>query len=416
MSKVTIRYNHSCDLGLLDFNLVPFTFTVEARIDQLRPTIFEEGGEDMYALFEHTKRIKDGMWKLTTGFVPSEMVDAFRLLQYCDSVEMEYNDEVFSAERIDVKVDWELPEGDFALITMEFSRGERLKVGTCCEVLIDDVAIFADVAGKNANCYSVSNGEINFTNATGGSGDYECSIDNGATWEEYENPKPEPRPRPGGLKFTGLAVGTYHVWIRDKNNPSITLYLGTITIGQPEQLSVTLSFIEHCWNDANTNGRIYLNAPTGGSGSYQLSLDDATWQDDPFFANLTPGTYTVYLRDKNATACKRTMFDVEIKRGFWGEQDGNCGNATFFFTQTQGNAQHYYTIEYYDGSDWQRITGMPGVEQLATTQAVDPTVYERDDDTFIDHMGIVQYRLGWRFLSFEEYTYRYFQMEYTCME
>jgi len=51
-----------------------------------------------------------------------------------------------------------------------------------------------------------------------------------------------------------------------------------------------------------SNGSIIVNTPTGGSGSYEYSIN-GTWQASPTFNGLAAGTYQIAIRDANATAC-----------------------------------------------------------------------------------------------------------------
>jgi hypothetical protein len=51
------------------------------------------------------------------------------------------------------------------------------------------------------------------------------------------------------------------------------------------------------------NGTAELIEVSGGSGSYEYSIDGNTYQDSPVFSNLAPGTYTILVRDKNNKTC-----------------------------------------------------------------------------------------------------------------
>lgn len=46
------------------------------------------------------------------------------------------------------------------------------------------------------------------------------------------------------------------------------------------------------------NGEISINV-TGGFGELSFSLDSTNFQNDPFFDNLEPGDYTIFIRDEN---------------------------------------------------------------------------------------------------------------------
>jgi gliding motility-associated-like protein len=72
--------------------------------------------------------------------------------------------------------------------------------------------------------------------------------------------------------------------------------------------------------EVNTN---QLTAIVTGSGDYEFSIDDFVYQDSPVFANLFPGYYTVFVRDKNG--CGTVSQDAVIIGGppyFTPNQDG----------------------------------------------------------------------------------------------
>ncbi|RFS13358.1 collagen-binding domain-containing protein, partial [Emticicia sp. C21] len=56
------------------------------------------------------------------------------------------------------------------------------------------------------------------------------------------------------------------------------------------------------------NGSITVTA-TGGSGEYEYSKDNSTWQDSNVFTGLAAGTYTIYIRDANTSgaSCKKSL-------------------------------------------------------------------------------------------------------------
>ncbi|RYU92657.1 hypothetical protein EWM59_26120, partial [Emticicia agri] len=58
-------------------------------------------------------------------------------------------------------------------------------------------------------------------------------------------------------------------------------------------------------NCSQNKGTITASAD-GGSGDYEYSLNNSTWQSSNIFSNLASGTYTIYVKDKNTStaACK----------------------------------------------------------------------------------------------------------------
>lgn len=88
--------------------------------------------------------------------------------------------------------------------------------------------------------------------------------------------------------------GSYWVKIGNMYDGIVCAKEATITVtlsGPPDTWSLDIQD----WTD-NQNS-IIINA--SGPGSYEYSLDNDTYQDNPYFDGLKPGIYTIYIRDKN---------------------------------------------------------------------------------------------------------------------
>lgn len=61
-----------------------------------------------------------------------------------------------------------------------------------------------------------------------------------------------------------------------------------------------------------------------GSGEYQFSLDDSTYQDSPLFINVPSGAYTVYVKDINGCGIsKKEIFILDYPKFFTPNGDGH---------------------------------------------------------------------------------------------
>ncbi|WP_246073843.1 PKD domain-containing protein [Fluviicola chungangensis] len=136
-------------------------------------------------------------------------------------------------------------------------------------------------------CNGGNTGEIEFTNVTGGTGAYQYSIDNGATFQ-------------AGTTFTGLASGTYDLAVTDVNGCIVN---ATVTLNQAAPLTMaTTVFDLTCFND--NSGGIQIGS-TGGTGAYQYSIDNgATFSPIESFFSLAAGTYDLITQD--AAGCQIT--------------------------------------------------------------------------------------------------------------
>ncbi|MBI9035225.1 MAG: T9SS type A sorting domain-containing protein, partial [Bacteroidales bacterium] len=134
-------------------------------------------------------------------------------------------------------------------------------------------------------CFGADNGEIEII-ASGGSGDFMYSIDNGDTWNENS-------------VFENLSPGTYQIQIMDAVGCNY-IHDEAITITQPEQLlysEVSYTHVEGCYG--NANGSISVTT-TGGTGNIEVSVDfGQNWISQTTVANLDEGNYYLMIRDAN---------------------------------------------------------------------------------------------------------------------
>ena len=110
-----------------------------------------------------------------------------------------------------------------------------------------------------------------------------------------------------------LSPGSYDVQIRDKAHTGcvVTLISG-LTITEPVLISATVSYTDVSCNSAN-DGSISITGSTGGSGSYEYSITGGTsWSGLSSFTNLSPGIYSVQIRDAAHTGCVITLSSITI--------------------------------------------------------------------------------------------------------
>lgn len=205
----------------------------------------------------------------------------------------------------------------------------------------------ATVSSTNATCKGSNNGSINITTPQGGSGVYEYSIT--GTWV-------------ANGAFTNLAPATYTVKLRDKNNPTCSKTIATITITEPVGLSGTIAKVDVTGCSNASNGSITINAAAGGSGQYEFSIDGTTWVSTSSFTNLIAKTYAVSMRDKQAPACVKPLGSVTLlspaplvstftKVDVTGCAGNNNGSITFTGT-TGGGGVYDFSIN--NGATWQQ--------------------------------------------------------------
>lgn len=96
-----------------------------------------------------------------------------------------------------------------------------------------------------------------------------------------------------GTTFTGLASGTYTVWVKDNNQCFSTVSVTVSNTPMPIVTAYTLSAA--C---GNSNGSI-VALGSGGASPYQYSIDGSSFQSSSTFTGVTAGAYTVTIKDAN---------------------------------------------------------------------------------------------------------------------
>ena len=214
----------------------------------------------------------------------------------------------------------------------------------------------AAVQPTDITCYGSTDGKIEISGATGGSGNYQFSID-GINWTSNS-------------LFTNLSKGKYQVLMRDAMMPVCFAILVEVEIIEPEQLAADSPPDHTDVTCIGNDGTISVLHPTGGSGSYEFSLDDVNWGSG-YFSNLAPGIYTVHIRDANATDCKAIVGQVEIKApelmtatvaqvnvSCFGGSDGQIQITD----AKNGSGEYEFSI---DGINWKPTSELPFVNLVA---------------------------------------------------
>ncbi len=130
----------------------------------------------------------------------------------------------------------------------------------------------------NVTCFGASTGSI-ILSSSGGTGTPQYSID-GTTYQASGT-------------FTGLAAGTYSVYVKDQAG---CIDVKTVQIIQPNQLTFTASATSVSCN-GGSNGTITVTSVAGGTGTPVYSINGTNYQSSNVFSGLSAGTYTVYVRD-----------------------------------------------------------------------------------------------------------------------
>ncbi|SDK60772.1 gliding motility-associated C-terminal domain-containing protein [Catalinimonas alkaloidigena] len=190
------------------------------------------------------------------------------------------------------------------------------------------------VATSNpTGCAGATDGSITVS-TTGGAGSYTYSLNGMATPDSV---------------FTNLTAGSYEVIVTDANGCSDTLQ--NIVLDTPSAVAIALvDALDPTCNGAD-NGLIRVST-TGGQGNYQYSLNGGLFTADSVFANLTPGTYTILVRD--AAGCQDTLRGITLAEplalqiALVATQDDSCGvtpSGLIRVSATGGTEPYTYALD-----------------------------------------------------------------------
>ncbi|MBW1657393.1 T9SS type A sorting domain-containing protein [Flavobacterium quisquiliarum] len=127
--------------------------------------------------------------------------------------------------------------------------------------------------------------------ASGGSGGYQYSIDNGITYTASNT-------------FIVYQAGNYIIKVRDAENAEYSTVLA-VEPSDPLHLNVAIVSPVTC----QQNGAIFANA-IGGKHPISYSINGAPFSDANIFENLLPGVYTITAKDNNGCT-ETTVINLE---------------------------------------------------------------------------------------------------------
>ncbi|WP_075601894.1 PKD domain-containing protein [Saccharicrinis aurantiacus] len=189
----------------------------------------------------------------------------------------------------------DLPFGNYTLLVQDANNPDcEYTLGTYT-INQENEILLTTINVDDVDCYGSSNGSIEIQ-ASGGSGDYDYSLDNGATWLNTK--------LPGLHKFTGLYKGTYYIKVRDYNNPScVSVNVLNEEVSEPQLIEIIKVDIEGASCYSSTDGKVTVTAQ-GGSGNYDYyCVETSTWQASNIFTGLPLGSYTFIVQEQSLPGC-----------------------------------------------------------------------------------------------------------------
>ena len=163
---------------------------------------------------------------------------------------------------------------------------------------LDCDSLTIEIFRDDPTCDSL-NGQI-VVLATGGSGDYTYSINGGQTFEATP-------------VFSHLGAGAYTIIVKDLTHDCEKEYNQNIQLEEincPDCNVLEMQSFIRLPNCNAMDGRIEFSI-TGGSGMYQYSLNQGTFQDNKIFNNLGAGLYTLTVKDL-VQGCEKSFSSIDF--------------------------------------------------------------------------------------------------------
>lgn len=272
-----------------------------------------------------------------------------------------------------------LPAGNYTVHIFDDERCELWLPVTIQEPAIALSATAAET--KSVSCYGYSDGEATVY-PVGGWGSYQFSLD-GTNYQVYS-----------GNVITGLAAGTYTVYVKDLNNCVVTT---TVTITQPGMLTGLLSGNNTiCSGDPST----VTVAITGGTAPFDFVLFDGvnthtvlnhSTNSYSFTQNYTASTTWSWQSLTDANSCTSTtsgtaVINVNplpvISFGFNGVEAGWNASFAYCYDQPVGVTLHTayvgtapYTVTFEVNGVTSTVSGLNTGSTLVASQLYAPGVY-----------------------------------------
>lgn len=203
--------------------------------------------------------------------------------------------------------------------------------------------IVAAIDHTDVTCFGGSDGTIKITKPLNGTAPYQYSLDGGISWQLDST-------------FTGLTAKTYDLLIiQDVNECSAKLQ--TIEITQPTMLEATVTSTNET-SPAAGNGIIFVSELSGGSSDFEYSIDGNIWQVSPEFNSLSPGNYTLQIRDGQSNDCaiSRSVSilpagSIQATYSYTNIPCYNGHDGSIIFSEASGATNYEYSID--GGTTWQ---------------------------------------------------------------
>ncbi|MEM1118813.1 MAG: gliding motility-associated C-terminal domain-containing protein [Bacteroidota bacterium] len=218
-------------------------------------------------------------------------------------------------------------------------------------VVFSTQAINITVDKTDISCTTGINGSIAIS-AAGGTGNFQYSVDSGATWVTTAN-------------FTDLTSGEYYILVRNSNETCESAFENNPVVINESALNFTVGTVEPDCNGTN-DGMIGI-ALSGETGNFEYSINDGlNWMSTDTFSNLDTGTYVIKVR-KTDGSCETaftnnpiilTRQSVSISVSTF---SGGCDNGGNRITVAASGGNGSFQYSRNNGVTWQNSNVFSGL-------------------------------------------------------
>jgi gliding motility-associated-like protein len=144
----------------------------------------------------------------------------------------------------------------------------------------------------NASCFGLGDGSVSLT-SSGGTPSYMYNI-GGGTYSTSST-------------MNNLSAGKYSIVVKDNNGCTDTTL---VTITEPDLLVVNVKSVKNVDCKGNSTGTVVLDG-IGGTKAYSYNQGSGTYTTSNTFLNLSAGTFTFGIKDKNGCLATETVTITE---------------------------------------------------------------------------------------------------------
>jgi hypothetical protein len=209
------------------------------------------------------------------------------------------------------------------------------------------VVVSSSYNGSQLSCSGSSDGQLTVSTNGGGNGSYTYSLDGSPSYQSSN-------------VFTGVSAGSHVVTVKDGCSTPTTANTNSTTITAPS--SVVISSLTPSLCNGSNNGVISVSAG-GGTGSLSYSRDGSTFQSSNVFSGLSPGSYTITVRDaNNCSASGSVTVPFPVNAGTVNVTHPTCSGSNTGTITVSGSGGGTGSLSYSrDGSTFQSSPTFIGV-------------------------------------------------------